>query len=443
MRIKIFGLFVCFLLVFTLVPTSGSMQFNNKDKPLYLQYTAAGWTEEIDGIKILHINGSHYEMGFQQGYFLKEECNQNLRGILNFAEPFISYEGLIEIWDEMDEYVPECYIEEMQGIADGSGANFTDVAASMMVFVWIDMIHCTGVAAWGNATKDGKLYHARSSDIFLNIQDPESGKYVHENSVIIIREPEDGFASISPSVAGSPHTGGGFNDQGIALGMQVCWSDDQKLQGMPHWLRVLQVLDYASNVDEAIEILTKNGTVGWNYIVSDAKIPIAYAIETSGNLSYVGTHNNSVESEYPFYEIDNAVRRTNFYINPELAETQRDNYNTKTLRSFIDLLKGKDFFFYLWHHYKAISQQIIKHWGRIDLNNTMDYQKRVYNGKTEIILFIFTILSRKMVAQTWNQWVADPISGDIIICFSSKDKNAYENPSHSLNFYELLNREYT
>lgn len=441
MKIKIFSLSICVLLILIVIPTSGSINFCKNDETLHLQCINNGWLEEIDGIKILHISGSHYEMGYQQGYILKDECHQNLRGILSFADPLISYEELLDIWDKMEEYVPECYIEEMQGIADGSGANFTDVAASMMVFVWLDMIHCTGISVWGEATKDGTLYHTRSSDIFLSIQDPETGKYVHENYVIIIREPEDGFASLLPSVAGSPHTGGGINDQGIALGMQICWSNDQKLHGMPHWLRVLQVLDYTSNAEDAIEILTKNGTVGWNYILSDAKIPVGYAIETSANLSYVGTYNNSVESKYPFYEIDHVVRRTNFFIDPELAETQRDNYNPKSLASFIQFLTGQDFFIYLWRHYKAISKQIEKHWGTMDLNNTMDFFKKVYNGRTDFVLFIFAVLSGKRLAQSWNQWVADPISGDITVCFSSKDKNAYENPSHYFNFYDLLNRK--
>lgn len=441
MKIQILSLLVCILLILVMIPTSGSINSYKDSEKLHLQFISNGWLEEINEIKILHINGSHYEMGYQQGFLLKEECKQNLRGLLNFAEQFVSYRALLDMWAKMEEYVPECYIEEMQGIADGSCTNFTDVAASMMVFVWLDMIHCTGISSWGKATKDGKLYHARSSDIFLFIQDPETGKYIHENYVIIVREPKNGFSSILPSVAGSPHTGGGFNNQGIALGMQVCWSNDITLQGMPHWLRVLQVLDYTSNANDAIEILTKNGTVGWNYILSDAKIPIGYAIETTANLSYVGTHNDSVESIYPFYEINQTVRRTNFFINPDLAETQRDTYDTKSFKSFINFVFRKDFFFYLWHHYKAISQQITKNLGNLDLNTTMDSMKSVYNGETEIVLFIFALLSGKTTAQTWNQWVADPITGDITVCFSSKDKSAYENPSYYFNFYDLLDRE--
>ena len=60
MRRKILGIFVCTLLIATALPVMGSyseapnrnniFSFNN---PL-----DGGWLEEIDGVKVLHLNGS-------------------------------------------------------------------------------------------------------------------------------------------------------------------------------------------------------------------------------------------------------------------------------------------------------------------------------------------------------------------------------------------------
>ena len=34
-----------------------------------------GWYEEIDGVKILHVSGTYYDMGYQHGYLLKDIAN--------------------------------------------------------------------------------------------------------------------------------------------------------------------------------------------------------------------------------------------------------------------------------------------------------------------------------------------------------------------------------
>jgi len=249
-------------------------------------------------------------------------------------------------------------------------------------------IGCFGISAWGNATKDGKLYHTRSFDQPFNIKDPVTGKYAHENSVLIVRHPDNGYASLSPSIAGSMHGGGGFNEQGIAIGQQVCWSRDYTLHGIPGQFRVQMVLDHASNISEAVEILTTKKDLGWNFIVSDSKTPIGYAVETTANYTYFGTYNNPTEGNHPFWNIDSVVRRTNFFINTDTANTQRNNYNPSGLLSFIKLVLRTDVFFAVWRSYKVVSQGIEKNWGFMDLNNTMTMLRKCYSGKTDFLLHL-------------------------------------------------------
>ena len=100
-------------------------------------------------------------MGFQHGSLLKEETRQNIRAFLNYTDA--PYEKLIDTWDIMKDYIPQEYIEEYHGIADGAGIPFNDVVAGYMTIVWSDMA-CFGISAWGSATKSGKLYHLRSLD---------------------------------------------------------------------------------------------------------------------------------------------------------------------------------------------------------------------------------------------------------------------------------------
>jgi hypothetical protein len=396
-----------------------------------------GWLEIVNGVKILHLSGTNYEMGYQHGSLLKEETQQNLRAFLDYSD--VEYDTLIYTWNIMKEYIPQEYIEEYQGIADGAGIPFDDIVVGYMTIVWSDMA-CFGISAWGSATKDGRLYHTRSLDYNIGIKDPISGKLAHENSVLIIRNPDNGFASISPSVAGTMHFGGGFNEEGIGIGMQVCWSKDYTLHGIPAKIRTQMVLDHASSAQEAIDILTNNRTLGWNFVISDAKIPIGYAVETSANYSYVGTFDNSVESNEPFWGIENVVRRTNFFIGKELASYQREHYDTSSFMSMIRLILNIDPFFAIWKSYQVMSESIQKNLGDMDLNSTMAMFRTVYSGRTNLLFYIIkTLAFGTSFTRSWNIWVADPLSGEMAVCFSSKNKIAYENPIHHFNLYSLLN----
>ena len=426
---KIIAVILCFLLTLTILPVKG---MNNE-----IDLLNGGWLEDQDGVKILHLNGSNYEMGFQHGLLLKEEVRQNIRAFLNYSN--ISFDYLLDIWDIMKDYVPQEYIDEIQGIADGAEVSFEEIVAANMVIIVGDM-GCFGISAWGNATKDGKLYHTRSFDQPFTIKDPITGKFAHENYVLIVRNPDNGYASLCPSVAGTMHGGGGFNDQGIAIGQQVCWSKDYTLKGTPGQFRVQMVLDHASNATDAINILSTNRDLGWNFIVSDSKTSIGFAVETTANYTYFGTHDDLTEGNPPFWNIEDVVRRTNFFIDKDIANTQRDFYNPSGLLSFIKLVLRTDVFFAVWRSYKVVSQGIEKNHGFMDLNSTMNMIRNCYSGKTDFLLrLIVTLAEGTSFNRAWNMWVACPETGELAVCFASREKIAFSNPVHYFNFNDLLN----
>ena len=214
-----------------------------------------------DGVKILYLNGSCYEMGYQHGFLLKDEVNENMRAFMKYAEEITSYVTLLAMWNETEPYIPSCYIEEMQGLADGANVSFEQAAALYMFVLFIDM-KCFTFTAWSNATIDGRLYHIRSLDFPLVIKDPVTRKYVQENSVLIVRNPEGDLKSIAPSIAGSINFYQGINEKQISIGVQVCWSYDQTLKGIPVKFKIQKILDTAENAEEAIDILTSNRTLG-------------------------------------------------------------------------------------------------------------------------------------------------------------------------------------
>jgi hypothetical protein len=273
----------------------------------------------------------------------------------------------------------------------------------------------------------------------MDVKDPVSGRYVHENHVLIVREPDQGIPSISPSVAGSMHGGGGFNKKGVSIGMQVCWSKDQTFHGIPGMIRTQMVLDTAQTTSDAIEILTSDRTLGWNYIISDSDENNAYAVETTANHYYVGSCEDPVEDTHPFWSINDMVRRTNFFIEPQIVSTQRDDFDPSTLSMFVKLLKREDFFFAIWQSYNAVSKAFEKDYGSYMLNSLMTLFRESYKGNTNFLLrFIISKAEDTSFNHAWNMWMVEPSTGEFLVCFADHDTIAYDNPVYEYNMNDFF-----
>jgi hypothetical protein len=442
----------CMLLISVTTCVSGTFNiFSNYDvKNILIHETESydpldeGWIEERDGVTILHTSGSSYDMGYQQGSLLMERILECSQAVFNYLEQHgISYNDLLDTWDVMKEYVPPEIIEEMHGLADGSGISFDKIAAVNMFSSIYHDITCCGSAAWGPATIDNKLYHMRSYDSTPNIRDPVNGTYLQENQILIVREPNNGQASLYPAFACDVGSTGGINENGIGIGYKLSWSyDDETIHGISKEFRVKMALDIALTEKEAIDIINANRTKGTNFIISDGKIPICYVVEQTANLTYNGTWDDPVESIDPFWEIDHVVRRTNVFLDPTLAAVQRNRYNPQSFLLWLLFkfgLLNKSNFYPHWSHYKTLSKEIEKHWGTMDLNATMSMLRTVYSGRTDFSFFIIRKIIRLFTSL--HQWVSCPETGDMVVSFADADKSAYENPVHYFNLFELLESE--
>jgi hypothetical protein len=255
--------------------------------------------------------------------------------------------------------------------------------------------------------------------------------------VIIIRDPDDAYASIAPIFAGDIVVIGGFNINGIGVSELTIIGDDTTFHGINAGYRMRMVLDYADNGVEAVNIMNSNRTCCWNFIVSDGSEPNGFAIEQSANFAYANTWFDNVESTGPFWEIKHVVRRGNCYIHPVMAEMQRDFYDPSGIMGYLRMIFRIDFTFINWIQYKGISEEIEEQYGTLNSLSALSLLRDVYLGKTNIM---FNYLLTKK-SHTGRQWVGCPEIGDLAICFAEDGKEAYENEIHIFNFYELLNAE--
>ena len=75
---------VIIIVLFLLSPLSSLGKNNSIDDKKTINYDG-GWLEEKDGVRILHISGSNYDMGYQHGELLRDQVQQNLRAMISYS----------------------------------------------------------------------------------------------------------------------------------------------------------------------------------------------------------------------------------------------------------------------------------------------------------------------------------------------------------------------
>jgi len=349
---------VLMLLLITIVTLPCNIQPIKAESRNVIATYGSGYLEDIDGLSVLHVKGSPYEMGYQNGFLLKDSIQAQIQyQIQELIDMGYSYEYLLNCSQAMEPHIPQEYIEEMQGLADGAGMNYTDVLLGQTYgdirFYGPGWTGCSGFAVFGNATMDGHLYHGRSLDWNLP---PES------IGLITVYEPENGNAYVNVGFFGMIAVITGMNIEGITVGSKISLSNDQTLDGMPAEFIHKQVLQYSNNLTEAIDIICQTDrTFGENIVLGDGKNLNACAIEVSANYCEVFWAGDPAEDIEPHYSIPNAVRRTNHYVDTELAATQRSPYDPRVGWNWS------------WNRYEKLSELIEDNYGNITAEMSIEF----------------------------------------------------------------------
>ena len=136
----------------------------------------------------------------------------------------------------------------------------------------------------------------------------------------------------------------------------------------------------------------------------------------------------------PFWAIENVVRRSNCYLSPLTAGMQREHYSPRHPEYVLGLLQGEPWF-YIWSHYKALSNAIERHWGRMTPANTLDMLRDVYEGQYNLVWRAILAAGAK---ETWWQWVTTPRTGEMLISFANGNQNAHNMNIHHIDLLNIL-----
>jgi hypothetical protein len=218
---------------------------------------------------VILLRGSDFEMGYQYSQQLYQIFGSWALEGLKSAVKETEIPALKAFQWQLKKYAPE-FIDMFRGMAAGATAtgvklSYEEVLAEYCTDVFLKSLpaypgtepkesqranlppqNCSGFAAWGSCTKNGRLIGAGSSDHwvvyeFLLVVLPETG-----NSYIIGTSLPLG-PSVHPAMnnkgLGLPHHGGAGTD-----------GNEKPGYGLTFSLQIQHTLRYANNVDEAIAL---------------------------------------------------------------------------------------------------------------------------------------------------------------------------------------------
>jgi hypothetical protein len=270
--------------------------------PAY-RYPQAGWI-------VLHIEGEPYERGYQHGRLLAPEIAAFVKNSANSMSPGAPADGwnhartLINVLF-LRRYDPE-YLEEMKGIADGAsacGAKYDGRPIDLIDVVglncWPEIetlpsalealptglegvrfpltapkampppkpMHCSAFAATGPATADGKivfghitmfgLYQSYFYNVWLDVKPAKGNRVMMQGYPGAIQSGMDYYQ----------------NDKGLLVSETTIAQTVFDINGLSLASRIRKALQYADNIDRAVEILKEgnNGLYTNEWLIADTK----------------------------------------------------------------------------------------------------------------------------------------------------------------------------
>ncbi len=265
------------------------------------------WMENRGGMSLLHLEGTPYETGYQHGRLLRDEV---MEGAPKFyadvifggrEKPFSPKIWFLRKYLEYKVYVPleksqpRNILEELKGIADGSGVPFEVIfranhhtGPAMMLTpdfardnlealekLGVTTGACSTFAAAGKVTAGGKIIVGRNTDYSGFTRWPK-------HQALFFVKPKDGYAHVKIGTAGILLWNPGMNEKGIVTCPHYMVYDDVSPKGWCVATFTDEILRKAETLKEAEEIFHDNPRgISGGFVVISGKERNAFAAEIS------------------------------------------------------------------------------------------------------------------------------------------------------------------
>ncbi len=235
---------------------------------------------DIDGTRVLFLQGTPEEMGTQHGTLLRGEARDMAERVLygvGVGSSFVKgkwFFGEVEGAEaRLTPFMDPRYLREMDAMAAAAGMTSQE---SRLANFFPELFHCSGFALTGRAVADGHIYHGRVLDYMRGIG-------LEQNAAVIVHQPDQGYAWVNCGYAGLVGSVTAMNAKGIAIG-EMGGGGYGNWDGRPMAQLLREVMEHAATLDQAVAIM-RNGprTCQYYYVVSDGNSKTAVGIAASSD----------------------------------------------------------------------------------------------------------------------------------------------------------------
>jgi len=264
---------------------------------------AAGYRTSVgegaDSVPVVVVAGTPHEMGVALGTLMKNEIAaftpRYLEAIQRRGGDRCSNEALDKVWDMQVKYMSPRYVEEMQGVAEGSGVPFDLLRRAHMIPV-VSNYSCSGVAVWGSASRDNHLYQIRNLDYTTR-------GHLQDVPMVAVYVPDQGVPHINVSFAGVIGVNTGMNAEGVTLTEigDTPGSDYPFNLDGAHFMSLFRDILYdAHNLDEAVKMVQDAKRIKkYHYVIGDGKKPAAVKMRAHAPELLIWTDNDPTDELAP------------------------------------------------------------------------------------------------------------------------------------------------
>lgn len=240
-------------------------------------YTLDGsWIKKSEtGLWEIYVEGNGFERGVKEGKLNKELAEKQeiafvdqirkmipSQAMLNYLKFFIGFFNR-----NIDQYIPEEYKEEIYGESMYASDKFDFIAPKYYRMLNYHAAHdighalqdknmtvgCTAFGVWADKTDDNTLLIGRNFDFYV-------GDAFAEDKLINFVKPAEGYKFMMVSWAGMIGAVSGMNEKGLTVTINASKSEIPTSAATPISLVAREILQYAKNIDEAMQIAQKRKT---------------------------------------------------------------------------------------------------------------------------------------------------------------------------------------